>query len=51
MGTLPAEVQTQFDRGQMLSPEDVAASVIHALKMPPSAVVPEITLLPQAGVL
>ncbi|HAN45616.1 MAG TPA: short-chain dehydrogenase [Cyanobacteria bacterium UBA8156] len=49
--TLPTAVQAQFDRTQMLSPEDVAASVIHVLKMPPHATVAEITLLPQTGVL
>ncbi|MGQ9864911.1 MAG: SDR family oxidoreductase [Pseudanabaenaceae cyanobacterium] len=49
--TLPAAVQAQFDRGQMLSTEDVAASVIHVLKMPPQATVTEITLQPQTGVL
>jgi len=49
--TLPAEVQTQFNRTQMLSTEDVAASVIHVLKMPLHATVAEITLLPQTGVL
>lgn len=42
-------VQADFDRGQMLTPEIVAASILHAALLPEHAVIEELTLLPNVG--
>ncbi|NDJ17600.1 SDR family oxidoreductase [Myxacorys almedinensis] len=42
-------VQADFDRSQMLTPDVVAQSILHAATMPPDAVVEEILLMPNAG--
>jgi NADP-dependent 3-hydroxy acid dehydrogenase YdfG len=42
-------VQADFDRSAMLTPEMVAASILHTALMPASAVVEEIVLMPNAG--
>lgn len=44
-------VQADFDRTAMLTPEMVADSILHAVQFPASAVVEEITLVSNAGVL
>ena len=44
-------VQADFDRTAMLTPEIVAQSILHAIQLPASAVVEEITLMSNAGVL
>ena len=44
-------VQADFDRSAMLTPEIVAQSILHAVQLPPSAVIEEITLMSNAGVL
>lgn len=43
-------VQANFDRSQMLTPDVVAQSILHAALVPPGAVIEEITLLPSGGV-
>ncbi|MBD0339789.1 MAG: SDR family oxidoreductase [Microcoleus sp. Co-bin12] len=40
-----------FDRSAMLTPEIVAQSILHAVQLPASAVIEEITLMSNAGVL
>ena len=40
-----------FDRTAMLTPEIVAQSILHAVQLPASAVIEEITLMSNAGVL
>lgn len=42
-------VHADFDRSAMLTPEIVAQSILHAALLPSSAVVEELTLLPNAG--
>jgi short-subunit dehydrogenase len=44
-------VQANFDRTAMLTPEMVADSILHAVQFPANAVVEEITLVSNAGVL
>lgn len=44
-------VQMEFDRAAMLSPETVAQSILHAVQLPPQAVVEELVLMPQGGAL
>ncbi|MCC3438529.1 MULTISPECIES: SDR family oxidoreductase [unclassified Microcoleus] len=44
-------VQADFDRSAMLTPEIVAQSILHAVQLPTSAVIEEITLMSNAGVL
>lgn len=42
-------VQANFDRSQMLTPDVVAQSILHAALIPSGAVIEEITLLPSGG--
>lgn len=42
-------VQADFDRSQMLTPEVVAQTILHAALMPPGAVVEELTVMPSGG--
>ncbi|MGI0494144.1 SDR family oxidoreductase [Alkalinema pantanalense CENA528] len=42
-------VQADFDRSAMLTPEVVAQSILHTAQMPPTAVVEELVLMPNAG--
>ncbi|WP_373533877.1 SDR family oxidoreductase [Microcoleus sp.] len=44
-------VQADFDRTAMLTPEIVAQSILHAVQLPASAVIEEITIMSNAGVL
>ncbi len=44
-------VQANFDRSQMLTPDVVAQSILHAALVPHGAVIEEITLLPSGGAL
>lgn len=44
-------VNADFDRSNMLTPKDVAQSILHAVLLPKQAVVDELTLMPSAGVL
>jgi short-subunit dehydrogenase len=44
-------VQADFDRTAMLTPEIVAESILHAVQLPADAVIEEITLMSNAGVL
>lgn len=44
-------VQADFDRTAMLTPEIVAESILHAVQLPAGAVIEEITLMSNAGVL
>lgn len=44
-------VQADFDRSRMLTPEDVAQTILHAALLPPQAVIDELTLMPSAGAL
>jgi short-subunit dehydrogenase len=44
-------VQADFDRSQMLTPEVVAQTILHAALMPPGAVVEELTIMPSGGAL
>jgi short-subunit dehydrogenase len=44
-------VQADFDRSQMLTPETVAQSIVHAALMPPGAVIEELIVMPSAGAL
>jgi short-subunit dehydrogenase len=44
-------VQADFDRSNMLAPETVAQSILHAASMPTQAVIEELTLMPSAGAL
>jgi len=44
-------VDADFDRTVMLTPETVAASIVHVLSLPKSAVVEELTITPSAGIL
>ncbi|WP_088890341.1 SDR family oxidoreductase [Leptolyngbya ohadii] len=42
-------VQADFDRSQMLTPEVVAQTILHAALMPSGAVVEELTVMPSGG--
>lgn len=42
-------VQADFDRSRMLTPETVAATILHAALMPSGAVIEELTVMPSAG--
>uniref|UniRef100_B8HSZ6 Short-chain dehydrogenase/reductase SDR n=1 Tax=Cyanothece sp. (strain PCC 7425 / ATCC 29141) TaxID=395961 RepID=B8HSZ6_CYAP4 len=42
-------VQADFDRTAMLTPEIVAETILHAIQLPPQAVVEELVLMPGAG--
>ncbi|MEM0979495.1 MAG: SDR family oxidoreductase [Cyanobacteria bacterium P01_H01_bin.58] len=44
-------VQADFARSQMLTPEVVAQTLLHAVQLPDSAVIDEITLMPSGGAL
>ncbi|MEM7552799.1 MAG: SDR family oxidoreductase [Cyanobacteria bacterium P01_A01_bin.84] len=44
-------VNADFDRSKMLTPEDVAQSILHAVLLSEQAVIDELTLMPSAGVL
>ncbi|GAB4377421.1 MAG: SDR family oxidoreductase [Elainellaceae cyanobacterium] len=44
-------VQADFDRSQMLTPEVVAQSILHAALLPSQAVINELTVMPSAGAL
>ena len=44
-------VQAGFDRSRMLTPETVAQSVLHAVLLPPGAVIEEMTIMPSGGAL
>ena len=44
-------VDADFDRSKMLSPENVAQSILYTVMLPKQAVVDELTLMPSAGVL
>ena len=44
-------VQADFDRSQMLTPAIVAQNILHAVQLPNSAVIDEITLMPSGGAL
>ncbi len=44
-------VQSDFERSQMLTPAIVAQSILHAVQLPNSAVIDEITLMPSGGAL
>ena len=44
-------VQADFERSQMLTPAIVAQSILHAVQLPDSAVIDEITLMPSGGAL
>ena len=45
------DTMPDFDRSAMLTPEIVAQSILHAVQLPASAVIEEITLMSNAGVL
>lgn len=42
-------VHADFDRSQMLTPEIVAQTILHAALLPDQAVIEELTLMPNAG--
>ena len=44
-------VQANFDRTQMLTPEIVAATILHTVLLPQEAVIEELTIMSNAGVL
>lgn len=44
-------VQADFARSQMLTPAIVAQTILHAVQLPDSAVIDEITLMPSGGAL
>ena len=44
-------VQADFDRSSMLTPEIVAQTVLHAILLPPEAVIEDLTLMPAGGAL
>ena len=44
-------VQADFARSKMLTPEVVAQTILHAVQLPDSAVIDEITLMPSGGAL
>jgi short-subunit dehydrogenase len=42
-------VQADFDRSQMLTPETVAQAILYATQLPATAVIEELTLMPNGG--
>ncbi len=44
-------VKADFDRSSMLTPEVVAQTVLHAILLPPTAVIEDLTLMPAGGAL
>lgn len=44
-------VQADFDRSSMLTPDVVAASILHAATLPQHALIEELTLMPSGGAL
>jgi short-subunit dehydrogenase len=44
-------VQADFDRSKMMPPEAIAQSILHAVLLPPQAVIEELILMPSAGAL
>lgn len=44
-----ATVNADFDRSQMLNPEDVANAIVHAALLPPHVVLDELVIMPTAG--
>ena len=44
-------VQANFDRSQMLTPEVVAETILHTVLLPQQAVIEELTIMSNAGVL
>lgn len=44
-------VKVDLDRAAMLTPEAVAQTVLHAVTLPPTAVITELTLMSNAGIL
>jgi short-subunit dehydrogenase len=42
-------VQADFDRSQMLTPETVAQAILYAAQLPETAVIEELTLMPNGG--
>ncbi len=44
-------VQADFDRSQMLTPDIVAQSILHAVLLPANAVITDMTIMPSAGAL
>ena len=51
-GDIPVEtLETSSTFSKMLSPENVAQSILYAVMLPKQAVVDELTLMPSAGVL
>jgi NADP-dependent 3-hydroxy acid dehydrogenase YdfG len=44
-------VQANFDRSKMLTPEIVAQSILHTVLLPQQAVIEELTIMSNAGVL
>lgn len=44
-------VQANFDRSQMLTPEIVATTILHTVLLPQEAVIEELTIISNAGVL
>jgi NAD(P)-dependent dehydrogenase (short-subunit alcohol dehydrogenase family) len=45
------KVHANFDRSRMLTPEIVAATILHAVLLPQDAVIQELTIMSNAGVL
>jgi short-subunit dehydrogenase len=45
------KVNANFDRSRMLTPEIVAATILHAVLLPQDAVIQELTIISSAGVL
>lgn len=49
--SLDPAVASQFDRSQMLSPQDVAQALVQLLLLSDKVLIPELTIMPSAGVL
>jgi NAD(P)-dependent dehydrogenase (short-subunit alcohol dehydrogenase family) len=49
--TLDPQVSAQFDREAMLKPETVATAILTMLQMPASAIITDLVLMPNAGIL
>jgi NAD(P)-dependent dehydrogenase (short-subunit alcohol dehydrogenase family) len=49
--TLDPSVSANFDRSAMLQPETVAEAIMSLLTLPPNAVVTDLVLMPNAGIL
>ena len=43
------QVDADFDRAAMLSPEDVAQAILSAVQLPQHAVIEELVLMPNVG--